>query len=100
MQADSQEEERTLVSKGSLAEVVVQAATACNKLITENCGVCTLYCDKQVQYEAAVMEQYVTGNALSNVFRSLDQRPELKEYKDMLFDEQSVVQSVSSRQED
>lgn len=86
--------------KGSFAELVVKAATACNRMIVENCSMCTLYCDKQVQYETAVMERYVTGAALTDLFRTLDADQEVEEFREKLFDEQSVVQSVSSRLED
>lgn len=95
-----QQQERSIEQKGSFAELVVKAAAACNRMILENCSVCTLYCDKQVQYETAVMERYVTGGALTDLFRSLDKTVEVEEYRGMLFDEQSVVQSVTSRQED
>lgn len=107
MQSQSQDEQErrmaVLPANESFADIVVKAASACNRVITEHCGLCTLYCDKQVQYESAVMEQYVTGGsaALSGLFQTMDMSPpEVKDYKDMLFDEQSVVQSVSSRQED
>ena len=87
----------------SLADMVVKAATACNRVISERCGLCTLYCDKQVQYETAVMERYVTsgGAALTGFFHAtMDQSPQVKEFQTMLFDEQSVVESVNSRCED
>jgi hypothetical protein len=95
------EQQRSIIEqKGSFAELVVKAAAACNKIIVENCSVCTLYCDKQVQYETAVMERYVTGAALTDLFRTLDADPDVEEFREKLFDEQSVVQSVSSRQEE
>ena len=101
---EQHEQQRELIEqKGSFAELVVRAATACNKMILENCSICTLYCDKQVQYETAVMERYVTGNGLSDLtdlFRRLEDDQGVEEYREKLFDEQSVVQSVSSRQED
>ena len=34
-----------------LMQSVVKAASICNKILLENCGLCTVYCDKQVQYE-------------------------------------------------
>jgi len=95
-----EQQERSIEQKGSFAELVVKAAAACNRMIIENCSVCTLYCDKQVQYETAAMERYVTGGALADLFQTFDVNAEVKEYKDRLFDEQSVVESVSSRQEE
>ena len=93
----SSDQELSIEAKGSFAEMVVKAATACNRMIIENCSLCTLYCDKQVQYEAAVMERYVTGDALTDLFRTLETNPVVEEYRERLFDEQSVVESVSSR---
>jgi hypothetical protein len=97
-----QEEQRAIVRQGSFAELVVKAATACNKVITENCGLCTLYCDKQVQYES-VVEKYAMdamGNPLGNLFNKLDNSMEVQVYRGFLFDEDSVVETASSRQED
>lgn len=91
-----QEEERTIVERGSLMETMVKAATTCNKILLENCGLCTIYCDKQVQYEW-MQDQY----RLSQLLQKPDPNPlnnrEVKLYQDFLFDEQSVVESVSSR---
>jgi hypothetical protein len=91
-----QEEERTIVERGSLMETMVKAATTCNKILLENCGLCTIYCDKQVQYEW-MQDQY----RLSQLLQKTDPNPlnnqEVKLYQDFLFDEQSVVESVSSR---
>jgi hypothetical protein len=92
-------EERTIVQQGSFADIVVKAASACTKLVSENCGLCTVYCDKQVQYES-VLEQYNMGTPLDNLFRKLDKSLEVQVYQDYLFDEESVVEQVSSRQED
>ena len=95
--SSDQEQALSIEQKGSFAELVVKAAAVCNRMIVENCSLCTLYCDKQVQYETAVMERYVTGDALSDLFRTLETNPEVQEYRERLFDEQSVVESVSSR---
>lgn len=84
----------TLEKNGSFAEMVVKAAAGLNRLVLENCSICTLYCDKQVQYESAVMERFVTGSS------TLWTSPEVEEYKSQLFDEKSVVESVHSRCED
>jgi hypothetical protein len=97
MDQASSDQELSIEPKGSFAELVVKAAAACNRMIVENCSLCTLYCDKQVQYETAVMERYVTGQALADLFRTLETNPEVEEYRERLFDEQSVVESVNSR---
>eukprot|EP00934_Nitzschia_sp_Nitz4_P001603 Nitzschia sp. Nitz4//scaffold108_size72880//48831//49172//NITZ4_005821-RA/size72880-processed-gene-0.40-mRNA-1//1//CDS//3329532687//1603//frame0 len=101
MVAVQQPPKRALVQPGSVADLVVQAAVTANRLITENCGLCTLYCDKQVQYESSAMEQYVTAGAgLEQLFEQVDSAsPQVEEYREMLFDEESVVTSVSSRAE-
>ena len=94
------DDDAMIEQKGSFAELVVKAAAACNRMLIENCSVCTLYCDKQVQYEttSAVMERYVTGSALTDLFRSLEAADQqVDEFRGKLFDEQSVVESVSSR---
>jgi hypothetical protein len=93
---NNQQEERAIVARGSLMETMVKAATTCNKLLLENCGLCTIYCDKQVQYEW-MQDQY----RLNHLFQKTDLNPatnqEVKQYQEFLFDEQSVVQSVNSR---
>ena len=94
------QDERNLVQQGSFAEIVVKAASACTKLVSENCGLCTIYCDKQVQYESVLMEQYQLTNPLEDLFGRLDNSTEVQVYKDFLFDEESVVEQVNSRQEE
>jgi hypothetical protein len=93
---NTHQEERTIVERGSLMETMVKAATTCNKLLLENCGLCTIYCDKQVQYEW-MQDQY----RLSQLFHKTDpnqmNNQEVKLFQEFLFDEQSVVQSVNSR---
>lgn len=95
-----QQYERALVQRGGVAELIVKAAATANKLIIENCSLCTLYCDKQVQYESAAIEQYMAGGALHGLFSQVDTSAEVQQYRGMLFDEESVVTSVSSRLED
>lgn len=92
----NKQEERAIVERGSLTETMVKAATTCNKLLLESCGLCTIYCDKQVQYEW-MQDQY----RLSQLFQKTDlnraTNQEVKLCQEVLFDEQSVVQSVNSR---
>lgn len=88
-------EHRKLVSKGSLVETVVKVAVTCNNLMIENCNACTLYCDEQVQYEwVQEME-----SPLFNLFNKIDDNLEVQMYRQFLFDEDSVVEQVSSRSE-
>jgi hypothetical protein len=91
---DDTQQPLTIEKKGSFAEMVVKAAAGLNRLVLQNCSICTLYCDKQVQYETTVMERYVTGTS------TLWNSPEMEDFKSQLFDEQSVVESVHSRCED
>jgi hypothetical protein len=92
----NQQEERIVVQRDGLSELVVRAATVCTKLVQENCGFCTIYCDKQVQYET-VLEQYTAVNPLGELFSKLDGGMEVQTYRDQLFDEDSVVDQVASR---
>lgn len=93
--------ESTLIQqKGSFVEkCVAKAASACNKTIVENCGLCTVYCDKQVQYET-VVEQYSISTQLGGLFKKLDNTAEVQVCRDFLFDEDSVVQQANSRSDD
>lgn len=109
-----------------LAEMAAQAAKACTQIVSDNCNICTVYCDRQVQYES-VLEPYTTAAAsstgpalLSHLFHELDHyynddhgapegtddssssigntdRSHIQAYREQLFDEESVVQQVSSR---
>lgn len=92
-------DECTIVQQGSWSDAVIKAASACTKMAVNNCGLCTVYCDKQVQYET-VVEQYNMTNQLGNLFASLDSSTEVEAYRGHLFDEQSVVEQCNSRQED
>ena len=98
------QEERILVQRGGLSEVVVEAAKSCTKVVSENCGLCTLYCDKQVQYESVLLEQVKQYNVISpleELFQSMDYNSnEVQATKDYLFDEQDVVKQAHSRAED
>lgn len=99
-----QQQPLSIEKKDSFAELVVKAAAGLNRLVLENCSICTLYCDKQVQFETSVMERFVTGTTTlwssPEVNTTLWSSPEVEEYKSQLFDEQSVVESVNSRCED
>jgi len=94
----------------SMMETIVRAATAANNLFLKNCNMCTVYCDKQVEYEH-VVEQYkvvmastaaVEGRTLDDLFKVLDttSKPAVEQCQQFLFDEESVVRQVNSRSED
>jgi aldehyde:ferredoxin oxidoreductase len=101
--ADSSEEAALIQQQNSISDTVAQAALTCNKTIVENviqnCSACTLYCDKQVQYET-VVEQYNITTQLAGIFNRLDNSEDVRICKDFLFDEESVVQKSNSRSED
>ena len=69
----SQRQQHQLMTQqqGSLAEMVVKAASVCNKMLLENCSLCTVYCDKQVQYET-VLEPYTSSSTVGDLFHRLD----------------------------
>ena len=77
---------------------VVKAASACNRLFIKNCNLCTVYCDKQVQYEW-MQEQYrMETRQIDGLFQKMDNSLQVQLYREFLFDEDSVVEEVSSRQ--
>jgi hypothetical protein len=74
--------------ESSLTDFVVRAASHCNQMIVEKCGMCTVYCDEQIQYE-------ITAASLSNFY--YNDNPQVQAYRDNLFDEESVVDSICDR---
>jgi hypothetical protein len=88
-----------------LVDTIVNAATICNTLVTEYCGLCTLYLDRQVQYElissASVLPSSTFDYEDKECSVGIQGRPkaarDVAEVAMMLFDEESVVASVSSR---
>jgi hypothetical protein len=97
------DDELVISSKGSFLETVVNAASVVNKILMENCGICTVYCDNQIKYEEWAQEQYRVGTAsLNHLFSRMNpstptENVEVKQYQEFLFDEQSVLESVASR---
>ena len=64
---------RSIARKESLMTSVVKAASVFNNLLIENCGICTTYCDKQVQYEDYVQQQYdVSTGAMGHLYSQLN----------------------------
>lgn len=86
---------------GYFTDLVVQAASLCNRMIVERCGMCTVYCDKQIQYEVLSQELHHTAEAtkavaMTNFYYQNNQ--EVQMARGHLFDEDSVVDSISSRE--
>jgi hypothetical protein len=75
--------------ESSLADLMVRAASKCNRIIVEKCGLCTVYCDEQIQYE-------VTATGLANFY--YNDNPQVQEARGNLFDETSVVDSICDRE--
>ena len=64
---------RSINGRESLMASVVKAASAFNNILIENCGLCTVYCDKQVQYEDYVQQQYnVSTGAMGHLYSQLN----------------------------
>jgi len=63
----------SITGRQSLMTSVVKAASAFNNILLENCSLCTLYCDKQVQYEDIVQQQYDVGTgAMGHLYSQLN----------------------------
>jgi hypothetical protein len=104
-QDNSAESPRQLSSRVSLLETVVNAASAVNKVLMENCGLCTVYCDQQVKYEDWIQHQYhVSTSSMNHLLQNMNPNThfedEIKQYQEFLFDEESVLESVASRDTD
>mmetsp|Transcript_9621 Transcript_9621/g.20847 ORF Transcript_9621/g.20847 Transcript_9621/m.20847 type:complete len:189 (-) Transcript_9621:274-840(-) len=64
---------RSIIAREGLMASVVKAASAFNNVLLENCGICTVYCDKQVQYEEYVQQQYEVGvGAMEHLYSQLN----------------------------
>lgn len=100
-------------ASSSIVDSLVDATKKCNRIVVDNCTVCTDYMDKQVQYE--VMQQAASA-ATSSLRRTSEQASsgtfdikrammcgaeeqyhEVADLAATMFDEQSVVESVISR---
>lgn len=94
-----QEHERLLVSAQEspfLTDLVVSASIACNRLVSNHCGVFTNYCDQQLQYE--VLGTTSASPSIQTTSSSFFYDPqEIQAAKSSLFDEDNVVDSISER---
>jgi hypothetical protein len=106
----------TSTSTTAVVDTIVNAASICNSLVTEYCGLCTFYIDKQVQYELIagsnashagfITDSYLPSSTFQlqhheEYFGTMDGRQravrDVNQAASMLFDEDSVVESISSR---
>lgn len=74
-------------------DIVITAAAVCNKMVTNNCGIFTNYCDKQLQYEVLATDIAKTNEVISSYYHP----EEIQACKSSLFDEESVVDSIHGR---
>lgn len=105
-----QQQQLSVPTNSSLVDSIVHAAQVCNSLAVQYCGLCTVYMDQQVQYEL-FQRTAASSNAMNNVmnyhsdameyeYGDEDRSPQVAAMANaarMLFDEESVVESVSSR---
>ena len=92
--------EMASTSNSSVVDTIVNAAQVCNSLVSEYCGLCTFYIDKQVQYElisSAAREPVVMQMPTSTEEYFAGRRKAARDVARQLFDEESVVESVTSR---
>jgi hypothetical protein len=82
-------------NQNQVVDTIVNAATICNSLVSEYCSLCTFYLDRQVQYELT-SSTFLGGSSLETHERR-KVAGDVAEVAMMLFDEESVVASVSSR---
>lgn len=84
-------------------DTMVSCAQAVNKLFVRNtCRLCQVYTDKQVEYEERLQEDSDSYNpvdraVLHTILPPL--HPEVEFYRQFLFDEDSVVESVCLRED-
>lgn len=81
-------------------DTMVSCAQAVNKLFTKNtCRVCQVYSDKQVEFEQRLQELNITSPVDSAYLKAfIPLHPEVELYRQFLFDEDSVVDSVGHRE--
>jgi hypothetical protein len=93
-------------NQNQVVDTIVNAATICNSLVSEYCGLCTFYLDRQVQYELITSASVLPLSSfdfdqkegrLGSQGQQKASCGDVTEVAMMLFDEESVVASVSSR---
>jgi len=85
---------------GKWVDTMVSCAQAVNKLFVKNtCRLCQTYVDRQVDFE---IKNAQAMNPVERAFLKAEwmQQPQVELYRQFLFDEESVVDSVGLREED
>ena len=99
----SDHHDEIILSRGessSIANLVVKAASLCNRLIVEKCGMCTVYCDEQIRHELLAAQ---TTTSLSPAMWMMptslmdEMEDNIQTARHYLFDEDSVVDSITDR---
>jgi hypothetical protein len=98
------EKENSLVtssdrSNDDWVDTLVSCAQVVNKLFVRNtCRICQVYSDKQVEFEERLQEN---SNPVDRAMlrAAMPLHPEVELYRQFLFDEDSVVESVGLREE-
>ena len=95
-------EEQALIEKGGTGWIeesaIDTASSSLNDLVYSYCGtVCFLgECEKQIQFEVEE-ESTPTYDPLMQLFKRMRNNEEVQASRQLLFDEESVVEEVSSR---
>jgi hypothetical protein len=86
-------------SNDDWVDTLVSCAQVVNKLFVRNtCRICQVYSDKQVEFEERLQEN---SNPVDRAMlrAAMPLHPEVELYRQFLFDEDSVVESVGLREE-
>jgi hypothetical protein len=75
----------------SITNLIVKAASLCNRVIVERCSMCTVYCDEQIQQE--LLSAQTPSVWMAPMFYDDD----IEAARGRLFDEESVVDSINDR---
>lgn len=85
-------------------ESIVQVAQTCNKLFNaQTCRLCHVYADKQLEFECEENTETATYSPVERAWLKTGREQnslEVDLYRQFLFDEDSVVKTATSRDED
>ena len=98
----SDQEDEIILSRGqssSIANLVIKAASLCNRVIVEKCGMCTVYCDEQIRHELLAAQTTTSLSPSMWMPTSLmdEMEDNIETARHYLFDEESVVDSITDR---
>jgi len=98
----SDQEDEIILSRGessSIANLVIKAASLCNRVIVEKCGMCTVYCDEQIRHELLAAQTTTSLSPSMWMPTSLmdEMEDNIQAARHYLFDEESVVDSITDR---